>query len=102
MRIHVTTITQANFHLQTGEYLYFDIKNGFGFLKQISKDDWILETHLQNADEDGIIAIIQPDEGKPKELKPEGRSFLEHVKDYMDKGIRFYVDKGSKVRVEKI
>lgn len=56
-QIELTTVTQINYHLQMGEYVIFNIEDGFGFLKQNEEEG----SEIFN--DKGIELVVQTNDG---------------------------------------
>lgn len=56
-QIELTTVTQINYHLQMGEYVIFNIEDGFGFLKQNEEEG----SGIFN--DKGIELVVQTNDG---------------------------------------
>lgn len=91
-QIELTTITQINYHLQMGQYVIFNLKNGFGFLKQDDEDD----SGIFN--DKGVEIVIQiKNNAYTFEVPNEKGAYVNMINELLAAGVKFFVIPGLKI-----
>ncbi len=92
-QIELTTIMQINYHLAMGEYVIFDIGEGFGFLKQDEEEN----SGVFN--DKGVEFIIQTNDGVYCYDAPDKKgAYVKMLNELLSKGVKFYVIPGLKIK----
>ena len=92
-QIELTTVTQINYHLQMGEYVIFNIEDGFGFLKQNEEEG----SGIFN--DKGIELVVQTNDGAYHYDAPNRKgAYVEMLNKLFASGVNFFVIPGLKIK----